>query len=137
MEKIIHHRTDRDFVASAQYMNNDGLNEWLAPLLNNKLFRKTILRVAVNFLSILGMTSRMTVWAKKRKMKSNLINMRKKGRLSLRANKRGDIKKKYLRDDQIQQGDRRNRRLPWQTNTGYRLWRRCFNQLVGSKRGCW
>ena len=62
VEKILHHKFDRDFVASAQYMKNDGLNEWLAPVLSNKLFRKTILRVAITLLSYLGMTSRMTVW---------------------------------------------------------------------------
>lgn len=65
VEKIIHHKFDRDFVASAQYMKNDGLKEWLAPLLSNKLFRRTILRAAITLLSYLGMTSRMTVWVKK------------------------------------------------------------------------
>jgi len=66
VEKIIHHKVDRDFVASAQYMKDDGLNEWLAPVLSNKLFRRTILRAAVTLLSYLGMTSRMTVCAEQR-----------------------------------------------------------------------
>ena len=65
VEKIIHHRFDRDFVASAQYMKNSGLNGWLAPILSNKFFRKTILKVAVTMLSYLGMTSRMTIWVSK------------------------------------------------------------------------
>jgi len=65
VEKIIHHSFDRDFVASAQYMKNDGLKPWLAAVLSNKIFRKTILRAAVTLLSYLGMTSRMTVWVKK------------------------------------------------------------------------
>lgn len=65
VEKIIHHRVDRDFVASARYMKNDGLKPWLAVVLSNKIFRKTILRGAVALLSYLGMTSRMTVWVKR------------------------------------------------------------------------
>lgn len=64
-EKIIHQEVDRDFVASAQYMKNDGLKPWLASVLSNKLFRKTILRAAVTLLSYLGMTSRMTIWVRK------------------------------------------------------------------------
>ena len=56
---------DRDFVAGAQYMKNDGLNGWLAPVLSNEFFRKMILKVGVNLLSYLGMTSRMTIWMKR------------------------------------------------------------------------
>ena len=63
-EKIIHHKFDRDFVASALYMKVEGINKWLAPVLSNYLFRKTILKAAVVSLSYLGMTSRMTVWVK-------------------------------------------------------------------------
>lgn len=65
VEKIIHHKFDRDFVASAQYMKDGGLNKWLAPVLCNKFFRKTILKAVVILLSYLGMTSRMTIWVKK------------------------------------------------------------------------
>ena len=65
VEKIIHHKVDRDFVASAQYMKDEGINRWLAPVLTNKLFRRTILRAAVTLLSYLGTTSRMTVWVRK------------------------------------------------------------------------
>jgi SAM-dependent methyltransferase len=64
VERIIHHKFDRDFVASAQYMKES--NRWLAPVLSNKFFRKTFLKVVVSLLSYLGMTSRMTVWARKR-----------------------------------------------------------------------
>ena len=63
VERIIHHKFDRDFVASAQYMKES--NRWLAPVLSNKFFRKTFLKVVVSLLSYLGMTSRMTVWARK------------------------------------------------------------------------
>ncbi len=65
VEKIIHHKFDRDFVASAQYMKDGGLNKWLAPVLCNKFFRRTILKTVVILLSYLGMTSRMTIWVKK------------------------------------------------------------------------
>jgi len=65
VEKIIHRKADRDFVASAQYMKNDGLNTWLAPVLSNNFFRKTILKMVVIVLSYLGMTSRMTILVKK------------------------------------------------------------------------
>jgi len=63
VERIIHHKFDRDFVASAQYMKES--NRWLAPVLTNKFFRKTFLKVVVSLLSYLGMTSRMTVWVRK------------------------------------------------------------------------
>ena len=63
VERIIHHKFDRDFVASAQYMKKS--NRWLAPMLSNKFFRKTFLKVVVSLLSYLGLTSRMTVLARK------------------------------------------------------------------------
>jgi len=65
VEKMIHHKFDRDFAASAQYMRDDGLNKWLAPILSNRLFRRTVLKAAVSLLSHLGMTSRMTIWMKR------------------------------------------------------------------------
>lgn len=65
IDKIIHHKFDRDFVASAQYLKSEGVNNYLAAIFSNKLFRRTILRVIVTLLSYLGLTSRMTVWVKK------------------------------------------------------------------------
>jgi predicted SAM-dependent methyltransferase len=58
---LIHHKFDRDLVASAGYLRNDEKLKWLALILQNKLIRKTILRMFINILSLLGKTSRMTV----------------------------------------------------------------------------
>jgi len=72
VEKIIHHRIDRDFVASAKYMKDEGRNRWLAPILSNRLVRRTILKAAVVLLSYLGKTSRMTVWARKNESRNKI-----------------------------------------------------------------
>lgn len=66
VDRIIHHQFDRDFVASTQYMKEDGLKRWLAPVLSNKIFRNIVLKAVVLLLSYSGMTSRMTIWAKRR-----------------------------------------------------------------------
>lgn len=65
VERIVHHRFDRDFVASAKYMKDDGSNRWLYPVLSGKLFRKTVLKMAMKALSFMGMTSRMTIIMRK------------------------------------------------------------------------
>lgn len=65
VDKIIHHNFDRDFTASATYLKNAGVNSWMAPVLHNRFFRKTVLRIIVNIISWLGKTSRMTIWARK------------------------------------------------------------------------
>lgn len=61
IEKIIHHRFDRDLVASAQYLDN----KLPAKLLHNKIVRKTVVRATVWLLAALGKTSRMSVYANK------------------------------------------------------------------------
>lgn len=65
IDKIVHHSFDRDFAASAKYMCDAKVNTWLAPLISNKVFRKTLLKWVVNLLSYFGQTSRMSVWASK------------------------------------------------------------------------
>lgn len=72
IEKIIHHRIDRDFVASAKYMKDEGRNRWLAPILSNRLVRRTILKAVVILLSYLGKTSRMSVWVRKNESRNKI-----------------------------------------------------------------
>jgi len=59
--KIKHHNFDRDLVASAGY----GKHRIIAKMLHNKVIRKTLVKSFVYFLSRLGKTSRMSVYAKK------------------------------------------------------------------------
>ena len=59
--KIIHQKFDRDFVASAGYMKNQLLNR----ILHNKLIRKVFVKPFVLLLSLLGKTSRMSIYAVK------------------------------------------------------------------------
>lgn len=61
VEKIVHHRFDRDLVASADYLEN----KLVAKILHNKIIRKTLVRSAVYCLAVLGKTSRMSVYARK------------------------------------------------------------------------
>ena len=61
IERIVHHRFDRDMVASAGYLNNKVLSRFL----QNKFVRKTLVRITVDILSLLGKTSRMSVYARK------------------------------------------------------------------------
>lgn len=61
VERIIHQNFDRDLVASAGYMPNKLLSKFLS----NKIIRKTIVRGFVWTLSILGKTSRMSIYATK------------------------------------------------------------------------
>jgi ubiquinone/menaquinone biosynthesis C-methylase UbiE len=58
---LIHHKFDRDLVASANYLRNAGKLKWLAPSLQNKVIRKTGVKLFINLLSFFGKTSRMTV----------------------------------------------------------------------------
>lgn len=61
VEKVVHHRFDRDLVASAGYLNNQLLSRFL----QNFLVRKTVVRLIVEVLSLLGRTSRMSIYASK------------------------------------------------------------------------
>ncbi|MCK4815558.1 class I SAM-dependent methyltransferase [bacterium] len=72
VEKIIHHRIDRDFVASAKYMKDKGRSRWLAPILSNRPVRRTILKAVVILLSYLGKTSRMSVWVRKNESRNKI-----------------------------------------------------------------
>lgn len=66
LEKIVHHKFDRDFVASAQYLKSKGLiYKWLAGILQCRWIRQTIVKTIMYLLSRLGMTSRMTVYFRK------------------------------------------------------------------------
>jgi 2-polyprenyl-3-methyl-5-hydroxy-6-metoxy-1,4-benzoquinol methylase len=61
VKKIIHQSFDRDLVSSAEYLNN----KLLSRVLHNSLIRKTIVQPVVVFLSFIGKTSRMSVFAEK------------------------------------------------------------------------
>jgi 2-polyprenyl-3-methyl-5-hydroxy-6-metoxy-1,4-benzoquinol methylase len=61
IEKIVHRKFDRDLVASASYFDN----KLLFKLLSNRIIRKIAVKFIVNLLSVLGKTSRMTVYARK------------------------------------------------------------------------
>lgn len=61
VEEIVHHRFDRDIVASASYLPNQILFKFL----KNKIVRKTLVWIIINFLSLIGKSSRMTVYARK------------------------------------------------------------------------
>lgn len=65
IKRIMHNKVDRDFVASAKYLQEAGINKWLYPLLSNFFIRKIILRLIMEILAGLGRTSRMTVYAEK------------------------------------------------------------------------
>lgn len=65
VEKITHHQTDKDIVASAQYLKENNLKPWLAQVVSNRIIRASILRVMVKLFSSVGLTSRMTVWMRK------------------------------------------------------------------------
>lgn len=61
VENIVHHSFDRDLVASAGYMKNKQLSK----VLTNPFVRKTIIKAFVLFLSRIGKTSRMSIYARK------------------------------------------------------------------------
>jgi len=61
IEKIVHHNFDRDLVASAGYMQNKRLSNFL----KNKFIRTSVVKIFVWFLALIGKTSRMSIYAKK------------------------------------------------------------------------
>jgi SAM-dependent methyltransferase len=66
--KFYFHFFDRDLVASSKYMymeNPSGFNLLLKQTLHNKLFRRFFIKPFVLLLSLLGKTSRITVYAEK------------------------------------------------------------------------
>lgn len=69
IKKIIYQNADRDMVASAHYRAIEGNStipdRFLSFLLKNNIFRRSILRIFVNLLSLLGLSSRMTIWIQK------------------------------------------------------------------------
>ena len=62
VEKIIHQNFDRDIVTSSGYMPNKKL----AKFLHNKFIRKTFIKFFVSFLALVGKTSRMNIYARKK-----------------------------------------------------------------------
>ncbi|OGI09874.1 MAG: hypothetical protein A2Y40_08540 [Candidatus Margulisbacteria bacterium GWF2_35_9] len=63
VDKIIHQQGIRDFVVSAGNMKN----KWLYKILNNIIIRKFVLKAVMIILSIIGKSSRMTIYARKTK----------------------------------------------------------------------
>jgi len=61
VDKIVHHNFDRDIVASAGYLQD----KLLYSLLSNKVIRNTAVKIFINFLSLIGKSSRMSVFARK------------------------------------------------------------------------
>jgi len=61
VEKIVHHRFDRDLVASAGYLEN----QLLSKILHNRLVRKTFVKMTVALLALFEKTSRVSVYARK------------------------------------------------------------------------
>lgn len=63
IEKIVHHQFDRDLIASSTYLENKTLSKFL----HNRLIRKVVIRGFVTFLSLIGKTSRMSIYARKKR----------------------------------------------------------------------
>jgi len=67
--KIIHQISDRDLIAPLSFILSENPNKKLAKYLFNLLtfsfFRKSVIRLLINILALLGITSRMTVIAEK------------------------------------------------------------------------
>ena len=67
--KIYHQSFDRDLIAPLSYILKEHPEKILVRIANkfckNKIFRKTIVKLIVRMLSFLGITSRMTIIAKK------------------------------------------------------------------------
>jgi hypothetical protein len=67
--KIIHENFDRDLLAPLNFMIRENPNklflEVVLKFATKRLIRKVIIRIIVNFFSLLGKTSRMTVIAEK------------------------------------------------------------------------
>lgn len=67
--EIFHQNFDRDLIAPLNYILKENPDKILVKIAfifcKNKLFRKTIIRLIVRVLSFLGITSRMTIIAKK------------------------------------------------------------------------
>lgn len=61
VEKIVHHRFDRDLVASAGYLES----KLLSKILHNRLVRKSFVKMTVALLALFEKTSRMSVYARK------------------------------------------------------------------------
>ena len=61
VEKIIHQNFDRDIVASAGYLKN----KFIYKIISNRVIRKTIVKIFINFLSLIGKSSRMTIYGRK------------------------------------------------------------------------
>ncbi len=64
--KIYYHKFDRDLIAPFFYMKNDGKDKkFLRLFLYNKFIRKIFVRFFITTMSLLGKTSRITIYAKK------------------------------------------------------------------------
>ena len=67
--KTIHENTDRDLINPLKYMNEENPNNIIIKIIlkivSIKLIRKTILKIFVNLLATLGITSRMIIIAEK------------------------------------------------------------------------
>lgn len=65
--KIYHQKSDRDFIAPLSYKKRDGASNNISEnILHNKIIRKTAIRLFINFMSLIGKTSRMTIYAEKK-----------------------------------------------------------------------
>jgi len=60
--KIVHQNSDRDFVAPFQYKDN----KVLAKFFHNQFIRKVFVKLFINFLAMIGKTSRMSIYARKK-----------------------------------------------------------------------
>lgn len=62
IEKIVFHNNDRDLVASSNYISQ----KWIKYFLHNGLIRRSFIKSFVMLLSVLGFTSRMTFYVRKK-----------------------------------------------------------------------
>ena len=62
--KIFHQDFDRDLIAPLSYMKRDNITT-IFSIMSNKFIRKTIVKIFIKILSLLGKTSRMTIYMKK------------------------------------------------------------------------
>lgn len=64
--QIVHQYYENDFISPLEFMKNDGKHtELFLKILSNRFIKKTIITPLVYVLSILGKTSRMTIYATK------------------------------------------------------------------------
>lgn len=59
--RIVHQNSDRDFVAPFNYKGD----KFLSKVFHNKIIRKTVIKLFINFLAFMGKTSRMSIYARK------------------------------------------------------------------------